>query len=206
MRAGPGPGSDTARPAEPVQQELRVAAVEGEVRDTQLLLGFHVPGAHSPDVGALGLAAALLGQGDGARLQVEARRNRQAVSEAYAYSYTPRDPVHDNYISAAYVLDKLKGSEGQLQGMSYWTYSDIFYESGPPPSAFHGGFGLMTIDGIQKYTVDGKLLWDFGHRGPYPQPGQPAPPARQNNQDTDVLPNGMFFFDLDADKPSSCLF
>ena len=34
--------------------------------------------------------------------------------------------------------------------MSYWTYSDIFYEAGPPPSAFHGGFGLMTIDGIRK--------------------------------------------------------
>jgi hypothetical protein len=59
--------------------------------------------------------------------------------------------------------------------------------------------GSNRGDGIQKYTADGKLLWDFGHRGPYPQPGQPAPPARQNNQDTDVLPNGMFFFDLDED-------
>jgi hypothetical protein len=59
--------------------------------------------------------------------------------------------------------------------------------------------GSNRGDGIQKYTADGKLLWDFGHRGPYPQPGQPPPPARQNNQDTDVLPNGMFFFDLDED-------
>jgi xylan 1,4-beta-xylosidase len=58
--------------------------------------------------------------------------------------------VHDSYVSAAYILDKLKGSRGLLQGMSYWTYSDIFYESGPPPSSFHGGFGLMTIDGVRK--------------------------------------------------------
>ena len=68
----------------------------------------------------------------------------------WSTSYNPRDPVHDSYISAAYILEKLKGSSGLLQGMSYWTYSDIFYEAGPPPSAFHGGFGLMTIDGVRK--------------------------------------------------------
>jgi xylan 1,4-beta-xylosidase len=34
--------------------------------------------------------------------------------------------------------------------MSYWTYTDIFYEAGPPPSPFHGGFGLMNVDGIRK--------------------------------------------------------
>jgi len=68
----------------------------------------------------------------------------------WSTSYNPRDPVHDSYISAAYILDKLKRSRGLLQGMSYWTYSDIFYESGPPPGPFHGGFGLMTIDGIRK--------------------------------------------------------
>ena len=68
----------------------------------------------------------------------------------WSTSYNPRDPVHDSYISAAYVLDKLKKSQGRLQGMSYWTYTDIFYEPGPPTSAFHGGFGLMTIDNIRK--------------------------------------------------------
>jgi xylan 1,4-beta-xylosidase len=53
-------------------------------------------------------------------------------------------------MSAPYILDKLKRGSGLLQGMSYWTYSDIFYESGPPPSPFHGGFGLMNVDGIRK--------------------------------------------------------
>jgi xylan 1,4-beta-xylosidase len=68
----------------------------------------------------------------------------------WSTSYTPRDPVHDSYISAPWILTKLKGAQGYLQGMSYWTYTDIFYESGPPPSPFHGGFGLMNINGIQK--------------------------------------------------------
>jgi len=68
----------------------------------------------------------------------------------WSTSYTPRDPVHDSYVSAPYILTKLKGARGLLQGMSYWTYSDIFYESGPPPSPFHGGFGLMNREGIRK--------------------------------------------------------
>jgi hypothetical protein len=54
-------------------------------------------------------------------------------------------------------------------------------------------------DGIQKFTSDGKFLWDFGHRGPPGTPGQPPPPLKQNNQQTDVFPGGIFFFDLDED-------
>ena len=54
-------------------------------------------------------------------------------------------------------------------------------------------------DSIQKFTSDGKFLWDFGHRGPRPAPGQTPPPLRQNNQQTDIFPGGIFFFDLDED-------
>ncbi len=68
----------------------------------------------------------------------------------WSTSYTPRDFVHDSYISAPYILSKLKRSEGMLQGMSYWTYSDLFEEPGPPPTPFHGGFGLMNREGIRK--------------------------------------------------------
>jgi len=68
----------------------------------------------------------------------------------WSTSYTPRDPVHDAYLSAAYILSKLKASEGLLQGMSYWTYSDLFEEPGPPTAPFEGGFGLMNPQGIRK--------------------------------------------------------
>ncbi|WP_010544124.1 GH39 family glycosyl hydrolase [Sphingomonas elodea] len=68
----------------------------------------------------------------------------------WSASYNPRDPVHDSYISAAYVLTKLKATRGIAQGMSYWTYSDLFEEAGPPPTPFHGGFGLMNREGIRK--------------------------------------------------------
>ena len=59
--------------------------------------------------------------------------------------------------------------------------------------------GSARGDTIMKFTGDGKLLWEFGHRGPRPKPGEAAPPAKQNNQDTDIFPTGIFFFDLDED-------
>jgi xylan 1,4-beta-xylosidase len=86
------------------------------------------------------------------RAQIQASRfpNLPLYFTEWSTSYTPRDPVHDSYISAPWILTKLRAAEGSLQGMSYWTYTDIFYESGPPPSPFHGGFGLMNVDGIRK--------------------------------------------------------
>ncbi len=68
----------------------------------------------------------------------------------WSTSYTPRDSVHDSYISAPYILSKLKASQGFVQGMSYWTYTDLFEEPGPPTAPFQGGFGLLNPQGIRK--------------------------------------------------------
>jgi xylan 1,4-beta-xylosidase len=91
----------------------------------------------------------------------DVRRVREQVSASafpnlpvyfteWSTSYTPRDPVHDSYVSAPYILSKLKACKGLVQGMSYWTYSDLFEEPGPPTAAFQGGFGLLNRDGIRK--------------------------------------------------------
>ncbi len=58
--------------------------------------------------------------------------------------------MHDSYISAPYILTKLKASQGLAQGMSYWTYTDLFEEPGPPTAPFQGGFGLLNPQGIRK--------------------------------------------------------
>lgn len=68
----------------------------------------------------------------------------------WSTSYTPRDSVHDSYVSAAYILEKLRRTQGLVQGMSYWTYSDLFEEPGPPTKPFEGGFGLMNPQGVRK--------------------------------------------------------
>lgn len=95
---------------------------------------------------------AIIGDVRRVRAQIDATRYRQLplFFTEWSTSYTPRDMVHDSYVSAPYILTKLKASGGLLQGMSYWTFSDLFEEPGPPPTPFHGGFGLMNREGIRK--------------------------------------------------------
>jgi len=59
--------------------------------------------------------------------------------------------------------------------------------------------GMGRGDGLSKFSSDGKLLWEFGHRGPGPTPGQAATPLKDNNQQTDILYSGMAGFELDDD-------
>lgn len=68
----------------------------------------------------------------------------------WSASYTPSDPIHDSYHEAAYILEKLKQVGTTANSMSYWVFTDIFEESGPRFTPFHGGFGLLTIQGINK--------------------------------------------------------
>ncbi|MFG6488470.1 beta-xylosidase [Roseateles sp. BYS78W] len=91
----------------------------------------------------------------------DVRRNRKEIEDSpyphlplyvteWSTSYSPRDKVHDSYISAPWMLTKLRATRGYAQAMSYWTYSDLFEEPGPPDAPFHGGFGLMTREGVRK--------------------------------------------------------
>jgi xylan 1,4-beta-xylosidase len=68
----------------------------------------------------------------------------------WSASYSPRDPIHDSYFSAPYILEQFKHAEHGIASMSYWTFTDIFEENGPPMTPFHGGFGLLNFQGIKK--------------------------------------------------------
>nr|WP_244952556.1 beta-xylosidase [Xanthomonas maliensis] len=85
-----------------------------------------------------------------AQIQASAFPDLPLYFTEWSTSYTPRDAVHDSYISAPYILSKLAQTRGFAQAMSYWTYTDLFEEPGPPPTPFHGGFGLMNREGIRK--------------------------------------------------------
>jgi len=39
---------------------------------------------------------------------------------------------------------------GLVQGYSFWTFTDIFEENYMPATAFQGGFGLLTLQGVPK--------------------------------------------------------
>jgi xylan 1,4-beta-xylosidase len=68
----------------------------------------------------------------------------------WSSSYTPSDPVHDSYHQAPYILKKLKQVGDDANSMSYWVFTDIFEESAPRFTPFHGGFGLLNYQGIKK--------------------------------------------------------
>lgn len=73
-------------------------------------------------------------------------------------SYSQVDPIHDNYICAAWILDKIQKTGTSVDGMSYWAFSDQFEEGGPQNDPFPGGFGLLNFDGLRK---PGFFAYDF---------------------------------------------
>lgn len=60
------------------------------------------------------------------------------------------DPLRDAYQAASYLLTKIKEVDGQVKSLSYCEVSDVFEEDGPPTGDFHGGFGLINLQGIPK--------------------------------------------------------
>jgi xylan 1,4-beta-xylosidase len=68
----------------------------------------------------------------------------------WSSSYTPADPIHDSYHQAAYILEKIKQVGSAANSMSYWVFTDVFEEPGPRFTPFHGGFGLLNTQGINK--------------------------------------------------------
>lgn len=67
----------------------------------------------------------------------------------WSTSFSSRDPIHESYFSAPFILEQLRHTE-KLSSMSYWTFTDIFEESGVGYKPFHGGFGLINLQGIKK--------------------------------------------------------
>jgi xylan 1,4-beta-xylosidase len=68
----------------------------------------------------------------------------------WSSSSSARDPLHDSYVTAPYILSRIKRVEGCVDSMSYWTFTDIFEEPGIAPTPLHGGFGLMNLQGLMK--------------------------------------------------------
>ena len=71
-------------------------------------------------------------------------------------SYNPFCPIHDTNLNAAYIAGLLSCLGDVADSYSYWTFGDVFEESGVPSRPFHGGFGLMAGGLIPKPT-----LWTF---------------------------------------------
>ncbi len=63
------------------------------------------------------------------------------------------------------VANTIRQCDGQVQMMSFWTFSDVFEEGGPIPHAFSGQFGLRAEYGINKPSFyDFALLHGLGEQ------------------------------------------
>lgn len=71
----------------------------------------------------------------------------------------------DGPFGASFIAKTVLDGRNLATGTSFWTFSDIFEESGQESCAFHGGFGLLTQHGIPKapYRVF-QLLHQLGNR------------------------------------------
>jgi len=65
-------------------------------------------------------------------------------------------PIHvdsfgkDSEFTAAFVLETVRSNSHKIKAYSFWTFSDIFEESGPAAAPFAGRYGLVNIYGIKK--------------------------------------------------------
>jgi xylan 1,4-beta-xylosidase len=83
-------------------------------------------------------------------IQHSGRTGMELHFTEWSSAYTPTDYLHDQYHQASFILDKIKRAAPYVDSMSYWTFTDIFEEQGPRFTPFHGGFGLMNLEGIRK--------------------------------------------------------
>lgn len=71
-------------------------------------------------------------------------------------SYTPKNPIHDTNLNAAYTARLLSEMGDTCASYSYWTFGDIFEEEGVAFTPFSGCFGLVANGMIPKPT-----FWTF---------------------------------------------
>jgi len=68
----------------------------------------------------------------------------------WSSSSSPRDFTHDFLQAATYVTKANLESIGTVDSLSYWTFTDVFEESGCGDTIFHGGFGMINLQGVVK--------------------------------------------------------
>lgn len=78
-------------------------------------------------------------------------------------SYMNEPNVTDTEFIGPWLADTIRQCDGMVAMMSYWTFSDVFEESGVVKTPFYGGFGLLAEDGLPKPSFNAfKILHELG--------------------------------------------
>ncbi|HCL02099.1 MAG TPA: xylann 1,4-beta-xylosidase [Lachnoclostridium phytofermentans] len=70
-------------------------------------------------------------------------------------SPSPRDLVHDTAFMANFIIQNNLYCMELTNSLGFWTFTDVFEENGAASSVFHGGFGLLTQQGLEKPAYHG---------------------------------------------------
>ncbi|GFP74477.1 GH39 family glycosyl hydrolase [Clostridium fungisolvens] len=61
-----------------------------------------------------------------------------------------KDLIHDTCFKASFFVKNIIANFNKVNGMAYWSFSDIFEETKASNNIFHGGLGFITNNGIKK--------------------------------------------------------
>lgn len=73
----------------------------------------------------------------------------------WSSSPSPRDRVHDTAFLAPFIIENNWRARGLCNSLSFWVVSDIFEENRQGDTPFHGGFGLVNVQGLKKPSYHG---------------------------------------------------
>jgi len=88
-------------------------------------------------------------------LQESAFPNAERHYTEWSSSPSPRDAVHDTAFLPAFLVDNNWRARGLMDSLSFWVVSDIFEECRVGDIPFHGGFGLVNVQGLKKPSYHG---------------------------------------------------
>lgn len=106
-------------------------------------IGMEMEAAVSED-GKTVLGVATMGDPD------EAYPDAELHLTEWSSSPSSRDYSHDYLPAAAYILRCNLQCAGLVDSLSYWVFTDVFEEVGAGPLPFHGGFGMINLQGVKK--------------------------------------------------------
>ncbi|WP_313559250.1 GH39 family glycosyl hydrolase [Ruminiclostridium cellobioparum] len=66
-----------------------------------------------------------------------------------------RDLIHDTMYMAPFIIQNNIKCLGLADSLGFWAFTDIFEERGAGRSIFHGGFGLINAQGLEKPSYNG---------------------------------------------------
>ncbi|WP_299780823.1 hypothetical protein [uncultured Formosa sp.] len=83
-------------------------------------------------------------------------------------SPSSRDAMHDRLPAAAYIVKTNLDCIGLTNSLAFWTFTDIFEEKGGAASIFHGGFGMINYQGLEKPSYHAyRMLHELGDKKMY---------------------------------------